>query len=69
MDQSDTGSMGIFPQWTNQTQEAWVYSHDGPIRRYTYGPRQHLKAKCEPQASHTRSINTLIVNVFDYDRN
>eukprot|EP00976_Prorocentrum_cordatum_P040750 827419-Prorocentrum_minimum.AAC.1 len=21
------------PTWTNQTQEAWLYSHDGPIRR------------------------------------
>eukprot|EP00959_Pyramimonas_sp_CCMP1952_P348087 7290906-Pyramimonas_sp.AAC.1 len=32
-DQSDTGSVGIFSQRTNQTQdEAWVYSHDGPIR-------------------------------------
>eukprot|EP00959_Pyramimonas_sp_CCMP1952_P381882 8002567-Pyramimonas_sp.AAC.1 len=25
-------SAGIFPPWTNQTQEAQVYSHDGPIR-------------------------------------
>eukprot|EP00959_Pyramimonas_sp_CCMP1952_P075235 1572307-Pyramimonas_sp.AAC.1 len=33
MDQSDAGSVGIFPHWTNQTQEAWVYSHDGPIKR------------------------------------
>eukprot|EP00959_Pyramimonas_sp_CCMP1952_P466496 9490044-Pyramimonas_sp.AAC.1 len=32
MDQSDAGSMGIFSRWTNHTQEAWVYSHDGPIR-------------------------------------
>eukprot|EP00976_Prorocentrum_cordatum_P067487 1178767-Prorocentrum_minimum.AAC.1 len=29
--QSDAGSMGIFSRWTNQTQEARVYSHDGPI--------------------------------------
>eukprot|EP00976_Prorocentrum_cordatum_P112760 1195588-Prorocentrum_minimum.AAC.3 len=33
MDQSDAGSAGIFSRWTNQTQEARVYSHDGPIRR------------------------------------
>eukprot|EP00959_Pyramimonas_sp_CCMP1952_P118416 2476102-Pyramimonas_sp.AAC.1 len=33
MDQSDAGSAGMFSQWTNQTQEAWVYSHDGPIGR------------------------------------
>eukprot|EP00959_Pyramimonas_sp_CCMP1952_P082395 1721613-Pyramimonas_sp.AAC.1 len=32
MDQSDAGSVGIFPHWTNRTQEVWVYSHDGPIR-------------------------------------
>eukprot|EP00976_Prorocentrum_cordatum_P062779 1176847-Prorocentrum_minimum.AAC.5 len=30
-DQSDAGSAGIFSRRTNQTQEAWVYSHDGPI--------------------------------------
>eukprot|EP00976_Prorocentrum_cordatum_P048531 979737-Prorocentrum_minimum.AAC.1 len=29
-DQSDAGSVGIFSRKTNQTQEAWVYSHDGP---------------------------------------
>eukprot|EP00959_Pyramimonas_sp_CCMP1952_P201241 4208560-Pyramimonas_sp.AAC.1 len=28
--------MGIFSRRTNQTQEAWVYSHDGPIT--TTGP-------------------------------
>eukprot|EP00959_Pyramimonas_sp_CCMP1952_P126098 2636855-Pyramimonas_sp.AAC.1 len=33
MDQSDPRSAGIFSRWTNQTQEAQVYSHDGPIRR------------------------------------
>eukprot|EP00959_Pyramimonas_sp_CCMP1952_P157775 3299212-Pyramimonas_sp.AAC.1 len=33
MDQADAGSMGIFSRRTNQTQEAWGYSHDGPIRR------------------------------------
>eukprot|EP00976_Prorocentrum_cordatum_P087914 1187099-Prorocentrum_minimum.AAC.1 len=38
MDQSDAGSVGIFSRRTNQTQEAWVYSHDGPIRR-----RKHKK--------------------------
>eukprot|EP00976_Prorocentrum_cordatum_P041101 834337-Prorocentrum_minimum.AAC.1 len=37
MDQSDAGSMGIFPRWTNQTQEARGYSHDGPIRRRKHG--------------------------------
>eukprot|EP00959_Pyramimonas_sp_CCMP1952_P144118 3017009-Pyramimonas_sp.AAC.1 len=31
MDQSDAGSTGIFSRWTNLTQEARVYSHDGPI--------------------------------------
>eukprot|EP00976_Prorocentrum_cordatum_P114659 1195879-Prorocentrum_minimum.AAC.2 len=31
MDQSDAGSTSIFSRWTNQTQEARVYSHDGPI--------------------------------------
>eukprot|EP00976_Prorocentrum_cordatum_P099723 1191944-Prorocentrum_minimum.AAC.2 len=29
----DAGSAGIFSQRTNQTQEARVYSHSGPIRR------------------------------------
>eukprot|EP00976_Prorocentrum_cordatum_P084313 1185607-Prorocentrum_minimum.AAC.1 len=37
MDQSDAKSVGIFLRWTNQTQEAWVYSHDGPIRRRKHG--------------------------------
>eukprot|EP00976_Prorocentrum_cordatum_P102538 1193093-Prorocentrum_minimum.AAC.2 len=32
MDPSGAGCVGIFPRWTNQTQDAWVYSHDGPIR-------------------------------------
>eukprot|EP00976_Prorocentrum_cordatum_P091740 1188645-Prorocentrum_minimum.AAC.1 len=32
MDQSDSGSAGVFTRWTNQIQEARVYSHDGPIR-------------------------------------
>ena len=36
-DQSDAGSVGIFPQQTNQMQEAWVYSHNGPIRRRKRG--------------------------------
>eukprot|EP00959_Pyramimonas_sp_CCMP1952_P141328 2958163-Pyramimonas_sp.AAC.1 len=30
-DQSYAGSVGIFSRRTNRTQEAWVYSHDGPI--------------------------------------
>eukprot|EP00959_Pyramimonas_sp_CCMP1952_P076888 1606930-Pyramimonas_sp.AAC.1 len=25
--------------WTNRTQEAWVYSHDGPIKRREHGYR------------------------------
>eukprot|EP00976_Prorocentrum_cordatum_P076906 1182476-Prorocentrum_minimum.AAC.5 len=33
MDQSDAESAGIFSRWTNQTQEACAYSHDGQIRR------------------------------------
>eukprot|EP00976_Prorocentrum_cordatum_P043609 882349-Prorocentrum_minimum.AAC.1 len=37
MDQSDAGSAGIFSRWTNQTQDARVYSHDGPIRRRKCG--------------------------------
>eukprot|EP00959_Pyramimonas_sp_CCMP1952_P443616 9287115-Pyramimonas_sp.AAC.1 len=37
MDQSDAGSVGIFSLWTNQTQEAWVYSHYGPIGRRKRG--------------------------------
>eukprot|EP00976_Prorocentrum_cordatum_P006824 137157-Prorocentrum_minimum.AAC.1 len=36
-DQLDAGSVGIFLRWTNQTQEAWVYSHDGPIGRRKRG--------------------------------
>eukprot|EP00959_Pyramimonas_sp_CCMP1952_P119456 2497775-Pyramimonas_sp.AAC.1 len=36
-DQSDAGRAGIFSQQTNQTQDARVYSHDGPIRRGTRG--------------------------------
>eukprot|EP00976_Prorocentrum_cordatum_P055947 1128799-Prorocentrum_minimum.AAC.1 len=30
---SDAGSAGIFSRRTHRTQEAWVYSHDVPIRR------------------------------------
>eukprot|EP00959_Pyramimonas_sp_CCMP1952_P274631 5741000-Pyramimonas_sp.AAC.2 len=36
-DQSDAESAGIFSRWTNQTQDARVCSHDGPIRRRTRG--------------------------------
>eukprot|EP00959_Pyramimonas_sp_CCMP1952_P396652 8310756-Pyramimonas_sp.AAC.1 len=36
-DQSDAGSVGIFSRRTNQTQEAWVYSHGRPIRRGPVG--------------------------------
>eukprot|EP00976_Prorocentrum_cordatum_P106418 1194445-Prorocentrum_minimum.AAC.1 len=36
-DQSDAGSVGIFSRRTNQTPEAWVYSHDGPIRHRKRG--------------------------------
>eukprot|EP00959_Pyramimonas_sp_CCMP1952_P166019 3469931-Pyramimonas_sp.AAC.2 len=32
-DQSDAGGAGIFSRSTNQTQEARVFSHGGPIRR------------------------------------
>eukprot|EP00959_Pyramimonas_sp_CCMP1952_P188488 3941973-Pyramimonas_sp.AAC.1 len=31
-EQSDAGSAGIFSRGTNRTQEARVYSHEGPIR-------------------------------------
>eukprot|EP00976_Prorocentrum_cordatum_P020876 424206-Prorocentrum_minimum.AAC.1 len=31
MDQSDAGRTGIFSRWTNRTQDARVYPHDGPI--------------------------------------
>eukprot|EP00959_Pyramimonas_sp_CCMP1952_P433427 9076445-Pyramimonas_sp.AAC.1 len=27
----------IFSRWTNETQEAWVYSHDEPMRRRKRG--------------------------------
>eukprot|EP00959_Pyramimonas_sp_CCMP1952_P263311 5506165-Pyramimonas_sp.AAC.1 len=37
MDQSDTGSTGIFSRWTNRTQEVWVYSRDGPIGHRKHG--------------------------------
>ena len=33
LDQSDAGSEGIFSWRTNRTQEARVYSHEGPIGR------------------------------------
>eukprot|EP00976_Prorocentrum_cordatum_P076349 1182269-Prorocentrum_minimum.AAC.1 len=36
-DQSHAGSAGIFSRRTNQTQETWVYSHNGPIRRRKRG--------------------------------
>eukprot|EP00976_Prorocentrum_cordatum_P022540 461021-Prorocentrum_minimum.AAC.1 len=36
-DQSDAARTGIFSRRTNQTQEARVYSHDGPIGRRTRG--------------------------------
>eukprot|EP00959_Pyramimonas_sp_CCMP1952_P308765 6461883-Pyramimonas_sp.AAC.5 len=37
MDQSEAGSAGSLSQRTNLTQEARVYSHDGPIRRINRG--------------------------------
>eukprot|EP00976_Prorocentrum_cordatum_P059119 1175337-Prorocentrum_minimum.AAC.2 len=37
MYQSDAISAGIFSQRTNQTPEARVYSHNGPIRRQKRG--------------------------------
>eukprot|EP00959_Pyramimonas_sp_CCMP1952_P147477 3086146-Pyramimonas_sp.AAC.1 len=33
-----TESAGIFSQRTNRAREAWVYSHDGPIRRTAQTP-------------------------------
>eukprot|EP00976_Prorocentrum_cordatum_P037993 772081-Prorocentrum_minimum.AAC.1 len=36
---SRAGSAGIFSQWTNQTQERRVCSHDGPIKRGMYPER------------------------------
>eukprot|EP00959_Pyramimonas_sp_CCMP1952_P172836 3611922-Pyramimonas_sp.AAC.1 len=33
MHQSDAGSVGLFSRCPNQTREAWVYSHNAPIRR------------------------------------
>eukprot|EP00976_Prorocentrum_cordatum_P009141 182463-Prorocentrum_minimum.AAC.1 len=37
MDPSDAGSAGMFSRRTHQTQEARVYSHDEPIRRWKRG--------------------------------
>eukprot|EP00959_Pyramimonas_sp_CCMP1952_P444653 9310321-Pyramimonas_sp.AAC.2 len=36
-DQWNAGGAGISSCRTNQTQEAWVYSHAGPIRRRKRG--------------------------------
>eukprot|EP00976_Prorocentrum_cordatum_P095809 1190304-Prorocentrum_minimum.AAC.4 len=36
-DQSDAGHAGIFSRRTNRTQDARVYSHEGPIGRRTRG--------------------------------
>eukprot|EP00976_Prorocentrum_cordatum_P084724 1185780-Prorocentrum_minimum.AAC.3 len=44
-DQSGAGSVGIFSRRTNQTQEAWVYSHDGPIRRRKRGRTRRLSRR------------------------
>eukprot|EP00976_Prorocentrum_cordatum_P063171 1176998-Prorocentrum_minimum.AAC.3 len=41
-DPSDAGRTGIFSQWTNQTREARLYSHDGPIG--TIECAAHLRA-------------------------
>eukprot|EP00959_Pyramimonas_sp_CCMP1952_P204314 4273005-Pyramimonas_sp.AAC.1 len=38
MDPSDAGCAGIFSRWTNRTQDARVYSHDGPIGRRMRAP-------------------------------
>eukprot|EP00976_Prorocentrum_cordatum_P101716 1192761-Prorocentrum_minimum.AAC.4 len=38
-DQSDAGRAGIFSRQTNRTQDAWVYSHDGPIYGADKKPR------------------------------
>eukprot|EP00976_Prorocentrum_cordatum_P068586 1179202-Prorocentrum_minimum.AAC.3 len=35
--QSDAGRTGIFSRGTNRTQDARVYSHEGPIGRRTHG--------------------------------
>eukprot|EP00959_Pyramimonas_sp_CCMP1952_P019731 416935-Pyramimonas_sp.AAC.1 len=45
MDQSDAGSAGIFSQWTNQTQETRVYSHDGPITFPGRGVQLRVRAR------------------------
>eukprot|EP00976_Prorocentrum_cordatum_P108079 1194768-Prorocentrum_minimum.AAC.1 len=55
VDQSDAGSVGIFSRWTNQTHEAWVYSHCGPIRRTVWvyshgGPIRRRKCTLPPTA-------------------
>eukprot|EP00959_Pyramimonas_sp_CCMP1952_P430333 9013505-Pyramimonas_sp.AAC.1 len=34
--------MGIFSRWTKQTQEAWVYSHDGPSGCRKHGKRGYI---------------------------
>eukprot|EP00959_Pyramimonas_sp_CCMP1952_P206232 4313034-Pyramimonas_sp.AAC.2 len=41
MDQSDTGSVGIFSQWTNRTQEARVCEH-------LLGEQRHHRLPCGP---------------------
>eukprot|EP00959_Pyramimonas_sp_CCMP1952_P342914 7183823-Pyramimonas_sp.AAC.1 len=65
--QSDAGSVGIFPRWTNQTQEAWVYSHDGPISRWRFcfcwharHAVAHLPARRSSGASHGGLVSASI---------
>eukprot|EP00959_Pyramimonas_sp_CCMP1952_P000876 17426-Pyramimonas_sp.AAC.2 len=45
-DQSDAGGVGIFSQRTNQTQKAWVYSHNQCQRscRRDYGATDYVLA-------------------------
>eukprot|EP00959_Pyramimonas_sp_CCMP1952_P122454 2559986-Pyramimonas_sp.AAC.1 len=54
-DQSDAGSVGIFSRRTNQTQEAWVYSHDRPIRRRKRAARSHRRDEFAPSEGGVRS--------------
>eukprot|EP00959_Pyramimonas_sp_CCMP1952_P446875 9356884-Pyramimonas_sp.AAC.1 len=56
MDQSDAGSAGIFSRWTNQAQEARVYSHNGPIISGLAGAADELRLAGVPPGGERPSL-------------
>eukprot|EP00976_Prorocentrum_cordatum_P066505 1178340-Prorocentrum_minimum.AAC.4 len=60
LDQAYTRSVGIFSRRTNQTQEAWVYSHDGPIR---HRKRGYILTACATHSQHSEGHDYVTINL------